>query len=173
MAATEVPDHVVDYLDQQKTLTLATIGRGGAPHAATLVYVNKGPCSTSGCARAPPAPATSGRTPEVAFAIDEYSEDWRQTKGVQGTGRCEPITDGEELARAADLFGQKFPDLRPGATSAVTFFRITPTELQFIDNTGGEGDPTRTSTGASRLSSSAQLAESAAATPAGSAGLAP
>jgi hypothetical protein len=51
------------------------------------------------------------------------------------------VTDGEEVAKVADLFGRKFPDLRPGATSVVSFFRITPTELHFIDNTRGEGDP--------------------------------
>lgn len=137
----EVPDYVVDYLDQQETLTLATIGPGGAPHAATLVYVNEGTDLFVWMRQSAASTGYVRENPEVAFAIDAYAEDWRKTKGIQGTGRCEPITDGEELARAADLFGQKFPDLRPGATSAVTFFRITPTELQFIDNTRGEGQP--------------------------------
>jgi CRP-like cAMP-binding protein len=46
---------------------------------------------------------------------------------------------GEQIARVADLFGQKFPSLSPGATMSIAFFRITPTELQFIDNTGSRG----------------------------------
>jgi CRP-like cAMP-binding protein len=46
---------------------------------------------------------------------------------------------GEQIARVADLFGQKFPSLSPGATMSIAFFRITPTELQFIDNTGSGG----------------------------------
>ena len=140
-AASEVPDYVVDYLDQQKTLTLATAASGGHPHAATLVYVNEGPLIYIWLRQSAATADQIDSNPEVAFAIDEYSQDWRQTKGVQGTGRCDPLTDGDELASAAKLFGTKFPDLRPGATSAVTFFRITPTELQFIDNTRGEGEP--------------------------------
>jgi uncharacterized protein YhbP (UPF0306 family) len=141
VAATEVPDYVVDYLDKQKTLTLATATTGGGPHAATLVYVNQGPVLYVWVHQSAVTADHIHSNPEVAFAIDEYSDDFRQTKGVQGSGRSEPITDGEELAKVADLFGTKFPDLRPGATSAVTFFRITPTELQFIDNSRGQGDP--------------------------------
>jgi uncharacterized protein YhbP (UPF0306 family) len=140
-AAAEVPDYVVDYLDQQKTLTLATAGSGGGPHAATLVYVNKGPLLYIWVRQSAATTAQIDNNPEVAFAIDEYSEDWRQTKGVQGTGRCDAVTDGVELASVAELFGSKFPDLRPGATSAVSFFRITPAELHYIDNTRGEGEP--------------------------------
>jgi hypothetical protein len=45
------------------------------------------------------------------------------------------ILSGEEIARVADLFGQKFPDLSPGATMSISFFRIKPAELGYIDNT--------------------------------------
>ena len=141
MTAPEVPDHVVDYLSRQKTLTLATAPPDGAPHATTLVYVNEGPLLYVWLRANSATTSQLEKNGEVGFAVDEYSEDWRQTKGVQGTGRCEPLGEGPDLARAADLFGTKFPDLRPGATSVVTFYRITPTELHFIDNTRGGGDP--------------------------------
>lgn len=133
--ATDVPQEVLDYLGSQKTLTLATNGIDG-PWAATLTYVNDG-------ARLyiwmRPHSATAGHldvNPRAAFAIDEYTEDWRQTKGIQGRGTCTPV-QGEEIARAADLFGQKYPQLRPGSTSAVIFFRIEPDSLEFIDNSRG------------------------------------
>jgi hypothetical protein len=45
------------------------------------------------------------------------------------------LLSGEQIARVADLFGQKFPSLAPGSTMSISFFRITPTEIQFIDNT--------------------------------------
>jgi uncharacterized protein YhbP (UPF0306 family) len=141
VAASEVPDYVVDYLDEQKTLTLATATADGGPHAVTLVYVNKGPVLYVWLRQSTVTNDHIQANSAVAFAIDQYADDWRQTKGVQGTGSCEAVTQGEEIAEAADLFGQKFPDLRPGATSVVTFFRITPNEVHFIDNTRGEGDP--------------------------------
>jgi signal-transduction protein with cAMP-binding, CBS, and nucleotidyltransferase domain len=39
----------------------------------------------------------------------------------------------------AALFGSKFPSLAPGNTMSISFFRITPTEIQFIDNTAASG----------------------------------
>ena len=74
------------------------------------------------------------QNPMVAFTIDEYTTDLNQTRGVQGVGECSVLLSGEQIARVADLFGQKFPSLSPGATMSISFFRITPTEIQFIDN---------------------------------------
>src|SRR4051795_12259495 len=136
--ASEIPQHVLDYLGEQRALTLATATQDGAPHAATYLYVNDGidlfiwlkPSSTT-------AQNVRG-IPRVGFAIDEYASDWRQTKGVQGSGRCEPVT-GEGIASTAMKFGEKFPDLTPGGSTAnIAFYRIRPDELEFIDNTGTE-----------------------------------
>ena len=79
------------------------------------------------------------QNPVVSFAIDEYAQDLRQTRGVQGSGECAVVLNGETIAKVADLFGQKFPSLSPGNTMSISFFRIVPTELQFIDNTEAGG----------------------------------
>ena len=133
--AAQVPQEVVDYMASQKTLTLATTGLDG-PWAATLTYVNDGSDIFIWTKPHSNTARHIDQNPSAAFAIDEYSEDWRQTKGIQARGRCSPVT-GEGLARAADLFGQKYPQLRPGSTSAVVFFRIEPDVLEFIDNSRG------------------------------------
>ena len=131
----DVPDQVLDYLRQQKTLTLASNGDDG-PWAATLTFVNDGP-DIYVWTKPSSITATHVRDqPTVAFAIDDYTDDWRQARGIQGRGECAAVT-GEEIATAAELFGEKFPDLRPGATSAVIFLRISPRTLEFIDNTSG------------------------------------
>lgn len=137
----DVPDHVLDYLAQQRTLTLATCDHTSPPHATTLVYVNDGPVLYVWLRAGAATNDHLEKNGQVGFAIDSYAEDWRQTKGVQGSGECTSVSEGEELAKAADLFGTRFPDLRPGATSAVSFFRIVPSDLHFIDNTAGQGDP--------------------------------
>jgi uncharacterized protein YhbP (UPF0306 family) len=133
--AAEVPQEVLDYLGSQKTLTLATTGLDG-PWAATLTYVNDGKDIYIWTKPHSNTARHIDQNPSAAFAIDAYSEDWRQTKGIQARGRCSPVT-GEGMAKAADLFGQKYPQLRPGSTSAVVFFRIEPDVLEFIDNTRG------------------------------------
>ena len=130
--AEQVPQEVLDYLVEHKTLTLATSG-GDGPWTATLTYVNDG---NTLYVWTRPGSTTSSHIDEngaAAFAIDDYAEDWRQQKGIQGRGKCS-VVEGEEIARAADLFGQKYPNLRPGSTSAVMFFRIEPDDLEFIDN---------------------------------------
>jgi uncharacterized protein YhbP (UPF0306 family) len=128
-----LPDDVLDYLREQHTVTLATTSKDGVPRASTFLYVNDGPTicfwtrTNSGSAR------NIEENSQVAFAIDEYSNDLRQTRGLRGVGKCEPLT-GEDIARIADLFGQKFPDLSHGRTTSIVFFAITPAELEYIDN---------------------------------------
>ena len=136
--AENVPPEVLDYLGSQKALTLATSGDDG-PWAATLTYVNDGPEIYIWTKAGSNTSKHIDQNPKAAFTIDEYAEDWRQTKGIQGRGECSPVT-GEGIAKVADLFGQKFPQLRPGSTSAVTFHKIAPDTLEFIDNSRGVDD---------------------------------
>jgi uncharacterized protein YhbP (UPF0306 family)/quercetin dioxygenase-like cupin family protein len=131
----DVPPHVLDYLSEQNTLTLATASPGAVPHASTFLYVNDGPALYFWSKPNTTTARQVEQNPVVSFAIDSYADDLRQTKGVQGTGECNVILSGEEIARVADLFGQKFPDLSPGVTMSISFFRVTPTDLEFIDNT--------------------------------------
>jgi hypothetical protein len=78
--------------------------------------------------------------PVVAFTIDNYSDDWTETKGVQGTAECEVVLNGMEIARIANEFGKKFPTLSPGqSTMGISFFRVTPMQLEFIDNSRERG----------------------------------
>jgi hypothetical protein len=74
------------------------------------------------------------QNPLVAFTIDSDTTELDKTQGIQGVGECSVLLSGEQIARVADMFGQKFPSLAPGSTMSISFFRITPTELQFTDN---------------------------------------
>jgi len=130
----ELPAPVLEFLQQHNTLTLATASPSGIPRATTLLYVNEGPSLYFWTRSATVTARHIAQNPVVSFTIDEYTDDLSQTRGVQGTGECSVILGGEEIARVADLFGQKFPALSPGATMSISFFRITPTEVGFIDN---------------------------------------
>ena len=131
----ELPAPVLEYLSAQNTLTLATASPAGTPHAATFLYVNEGPALYFWSKSSAESARHIEQNPQVAFTIDEYTSDLTQTRGVQGIGECSVLLSGEHIARVADLFGQKFPSLSPGSTMSISFFRITPTELDFIDNT--------------------------------------
>ena len=133
----QVPQAVLDYLDSAKTVTLATASPDGTPHASTFMYVNDG---VTLFVWARPSSTTASHlrdNPRVSFAIDEYVADWNKAKGIQGDGRAEAVTSGDDIVRAVGLFAEKFPSPSSGAsTTNISFFKITPTAMQFIDNAG-------------------------------------
>jgi uncharacterized protein YhbP (UPF0306 family) len=131
----DVPGHVLDYIDGHRTLTLATASQGGVPNASTLLYVNEGPKLYFWTKPSTTTARHIEANPHVSFTIDDDPEDLNQARGVQGRGEASVVLSGEEVARAAALFGDRFPDLSPGNTLSISFFRIVPTDLQFIDNT--------------------------------------
>src|SRR4051794_29689393 len=113
MTEVQDPSGELDFLQKRQNLMMATTSKDGLPWANAFLYLNAG-TSLSFWAR---PESTSARNiyeqPTVAFAIDEYSEDLRETRGLHGRGECRPIT-GEEIARTAELFGEKFPQLSRG-----------------------------------------------------------
>lgn len=141
MPAVDVPQHVLAYLEGGQTLTLATASRQGVPRATTLTYVSDG---VSVYVWTRPETTTARQmqeNPVVAFAIDRYSDDWREQKGIQAVGEARVLLNPGELTHAIGLFEDKYPPLAGTLGSGVSLFRITPTELQFIDNAGA-GDST-------------------------------
>jgi uncharacterized protein YhbP (UPF0306 family) len=139
--ALDVPSHVLEYLREQATLTLATSSATGTPHATTLTYVNDGPVVYVWTRPETGTATNMEQNPIVAFAIDEYTEDWRDTKGIQATARSQVVLNSDEASRARALFEEKYPALAGTLQMNVSFFRLTPTQLQFIDNTAAEGKP--------------------------------
>jgi uncharacterized protein YhbP (UPF0306 family) len=135
--ATAIPQPVLDYLSAENTVTLATASADGVPHASTFMYVNDG-ASLYIWARSTSTTAKHVLSnPRVSFAIDEYVPDWNKAKGVQGDGECKLVSDGEEIAATVGLFADKFPSPSSGAsTTNITFYKITPSVLHFIDNSG-------------------------------------
>jgi uncharacterized protein YhbP (UPF0306 family) len=135
--ASTVPQEVIDYLDGQKTVTLATVSPDGVPHASTFMYVNDG-VSLFFWARPTSTTAKNvAANSRVSFAVDEYVPDWNKAKGIQGDGQCQLVAFGDDVAKAVGLFADKFPSPSSGAsTTNISFFKITPNALQFIDNEG-------------------------------------
>jgi len=138
--AIDVAPHVLAYLHAQNTLTLATVSPSGLPHAATLIYVSDG-LALYFCTRAETTTARNiGQNPSVSFAIDEYSPDWSKTKGIQGRGEGQALREPREIERVVGLFRKKFPFLSSAYTGDASFFRIIPSEIQFIDNAAATGE---------------------------------
>ena len=137
-AVITVPTHVLEYLRGQMKLTLATASTTGVPHAATYMFVNVGPLLYFWTRPETTIAKQIAQNPVVAFTIDDYVEDWSKTKGVQGSGECRVILASAEIINVVRAFADKYPNVHSGGeTTNISFYRITPTQLQFIDNTDG------------------------------------
>ena len=137
-AVITVPAHVLKYLGERKKLTLATASTTGVPHAATFMFVNVGPLLYFWTRPETTIAKQIAQNPIVSFTVDDYVEDWSKTKGVQGSGECRVVLNGQEIINVVRAFADKYPNVHSGgATTNISFYRVTPTQLQFIDNTEG------------------------------------
>jgi CRP-like cAMP-binding protein/nitroimidazol reductase NimA-like FMN-containing flavoprotein (pyridoxamine 5'-phosphate oxidase superfamily) len=137
----ELPEHVLEFIQTHSTLTLATASAAAVPHASAYLYVNDGPALYLWTRPETTTAQHLEQNPTVAFTIGDDVADPRQARGVQGTGECAVLLNGTEIARVAHLFGQRFPELSPGNTLSIAFYRISPSSLEFVDNTSKGGRP--------------------------------
>jgi hypothetical protein len=131
--ALEVPPHVLAFLREHSTLTLATATPAGAPRATSLRYVNDG-LTLYVWTRSQSWTATQiEQNPLVSFTITG------ETSGLQGNGVAGLVLSGDEVARAVELFAEKFPTALGASTMNISFFRIAPTDVKLVDESYGGG----------------------------------
>lgn len=136
----ELPAHVSEYVSSRDRLTLSTASPSAAPHASTYLYVNEGATLYFWTKPVTTTARNVERNPSVAFTIDDpVGADLEATRGVQGTGECSVLLDGEQIARVAHLFGEKYPQLAPGNTLSIAFFKISPVTVAFIGEADADG----------------------------------
>ena len=129
----DVPPRVLEYLTGHTTLTLATASPSGVPRATDLRYVSDGlelylwTRSQSWTAQ------QIEQNPLVSFTISE------EGSGLQGSGEARVVLAGEHVARAVELFSEKFPAALGSDTMNISFFRIVPTDVKLVDEDYGGG----------------------------------
>jgi len=139
-AAPSVPQNVLDFLAEHKKLTLATASTTGVPHAAAFMFVNSGAIIYFWTRPETTTAKQVEQNPVVSFSVDDYVEDWTQLRGLQGSGECRVLLNAQEITDVVRLFAEKYPAVQAGsATTNISFFRVTPTQLQFLDNTSKKG----------------------------------
>jgi hypothetical protein len=89
--------------------------------------------------------------PRVAATVNEDYRDWREIKGVQMEATCGEVKGKRELARVFAAYVRKYPFVAsfvsPGQLLAgmriggrpldVRMYRLTPTQLFYLDNARG------------------------------------
>lgn len=131
---------IVDYLSNHRYINLATISPDGTPLAHTVGYVNDGPVIYFMTDNKTRKARNIGNNSSVAFTCDEDYTDFFRIQGVQVRGIAEPVTDGSVIESIVSAMMEKYPQVKDMPENAdYVFFKITPREGVFIDNTQGFG----------------------------------
>lgn len=134
--ALNVPAPVLTYLGEQRTLNLATASPTGVPHAATFIYVNDGLTLFIWTRPGTTTASHLEQNPAVAFTIDHYATDLRDTRGIQGLGECQEVLNPKEIEQVIGRFASKYGAASAVRTGDLSFYRIVSSSLQYIDNSG-------------------------------------
>lgn len=135
--------NALDYLAHHHVVTLATHGPEGL-WAAAVFYASDGfdlYFLSAGHTRHARNIDTS---PAVAATIQEDYRDWPSIQGIQMAGAARQLA-GAEREAAITLYQAKHPFIAQPIPALVTalkrvnWYRLTPDELYFVDNTKGFG----------------------------------
>jgi uncharacterized protein YhbP (UPF0306 family) len=127
-----------EYLDRHRLLALATASTAGIPHAASAFYANDGISLYFSTAPDSVTSKNLAENPYAAVAIADVPDDWGQSKGVQLSGSVAHV-EGDEAAKAANLFGARYPALGDDVRDA-PYYRLDANDIRYVDNEQGDGD---------------------------------
>lgn len=131
------------YLEEHRVMTLATAGSQG-PWAAAVFYASQGFDLYFLSAKQTRHVRDLTLNPRVAAAIQEDYRDWPDIKGIQLEGVVHKLT-GKDRKEAINLYQGKFPFIVSAgaqvqsALRRVSWYRLAPDRLYFIDNSLGLG----------------------------------
>ncbi len=137
----DAPTAILDFLAAHNTLTLATVGPEGRPHAAALFYAYLPDLNLIFLSEPDTQHARHiGDGAPVAVTIQADGQDWQRITGLQMHGFAAPTDDPG--MRAAYL--ARFPfiartEVLARALKTVRFYTITPTWVRIINNRLGFG----------------------------------
>lgn len=146
-AVTSAQGRIDAWLVGHHVMTLATQGPDG-PWAAAVFYA----LDADGALLFLSAPRSRHCTDLAADArcaatVQDQPEDWMAIRGLQMSGRVEPVA-AAAVAAARERYARRFPFMRAGAglpltlaqaLNKVSWFRFVPERLRLVDNSLGFG----------------------------------
>ncbi len=127
---------VESYLRRRERGFLATMGKDG-PTVIPLCFayesgkiysaIDKKPKSGRRLARV----RNIERNPQVAFIVDNYSEDWRRLTYLLVHGRASLVKGSSEEAKARELLLTKYPQYRSLGLDDSRVIRVTIEKFKF------------------------------------------
>lgn len=131
------------YLESHTVMTLATDGPEGV-WAAAVFYANNNFDLIFLSAGHTRHGQNLAANPQAAATIQENYEDWPQIQGIQLAGTVR-LLRGKSRESAISLYQDKYPFIQSAgpviqtALKKVNWYRLTPRQFYFIDNSKGFG----------------------------------
>jgi hypothetical protein len=125
------------FLEQQSTLSLATVNDQGEPEVAPLFYVSDERHNLYWLSNTTVRHSLNlTARPQVAATIYPIVWQWSDIIGVQIQGRAEAITDERVREQIMTLYLRKFllPASFDAAIAASTLYVLRPHWIRWIDN---------------------------------------
>ena len=142
----KLPPQVADYLAGHNVMTLATQGPDG-PWAAAVFYAVDGDSLIFLSSPATRHARNFEHDRRCAATIQDDTADWKAVKGIQLEGSVE-LLEADAAREARARYAEKFPLVAPlvavppsiaEALARISWYRLIPTRMYFVDNSRGFG----------------------------------
>jgi PPOX class probable F420-dependent enzyme len=123
---------VSKLIARERVCRVATTGADGTPHVVPVCHVLAGDKIYFGSGDDARKVANLRANPRIALAIDLYSDDWSQLRGVMVQGTATLIERGPRFKAARDRLYEKYPQYPEDAalaTSDSVIVEVTPTHV--------------------------------------------
>ncbi|GIL00775.1 MAG: pyridoxamine 5'-phosphate oxidase [Alphaproteobacteria bacterium] len=138
----QLRNRVLEILDANRLMTVATLRPDGWPQATTVGYASDGLELFFLCGADSQKAANLARDNRVSITVDHDVSDPMKIEGVSLAGRAEPIDGEDEVARFLALLIKKYPEyaaLPQPDMAGVRCFRVRPLVISVLDYSQGFG----------------------------------
>lgn len=136
-------EFVLNIINQEHDLTLATVRPDGYPQAITVSYANDGLTIYVGTGKESQKVNNIRHNNKVSLTINTDYRDWNHIKGLSMGGIAEILSDPEEIRRASECLLRRYPQAADLAQAVqpgdMVFLRIEPQVISILDYEKGFG----------------------------------
>ena len=135
---------IVSYLDQHRTMRIATVRPDGWPQTTTVGYANEGLTIYFLCGKESQKAVNLALDDRVSLVIDDDPDQVMCIKGLSMAAHACRLLDANEGTEALNLLFARYPaqeglTLAPPSPADVAIFRVTPKVISVLDYTLGFG----------------------------------
>jgi len=134
---------VLEILDDNRTLTLATVRPDGWPQATVVGFVHDDLNLYFVVSRQSQKLANLRRDPRASLAVGHPSEESRAVRGLSMAARIEEVDDPEEIERLNEMVVARYPAALVFAprTASAAVLRAQPQLISLVDDAEGLSQP--------------------------------